>query len=158
MSTIAIARHGVPSLVVFIAFVAVAAMFGATFRPDAWFAVLSKPDWNPPARVFAPVWTALYLMIAIAGWRVWRGAGRMVAALHVWGAQLILNGLWSFMFFGLHRMDIAFVDISLLLALTLLFIPTARRFSLLASWLFVPYAAWVGFATALNFSIWRLNS
>lgn len=157
MSTMAVARYGVPSLIVFVLCVAMVATFGANFRPEAWFAALAKPEWNPPRQVFAPVWTVLYLAIAAAGWRVWRSTGRMVAALHVWVAQLILNGLWSFVFFGLHRIDIALVDISLLLALILLFVVIARRHSRLASWLFVPYAAWVGFATALNFAIWRLN-
>jgi tryptophan-rich sensory protein len=157
MATVAIARYGLPSLIVFIFIVAGAAVFGANFRPDSWFLALARPQWNPPNQLFAPVWTVLYLMMAVAGWRVWRGTGRMVLALHVWGAQLILKALWFFMLFGLHRVDIALVDISMLLALILLFIVTSRRYSLLASWLFVPYAAWVGFETALNFAIWRLN-
>jgi len=157
MASVPSARYGVPSLIVFILFAAVAAVFGSSFHPGAWFAALAKPEWNPPNQLFAPVWTVLYLMMAVAGWRVWRATGRMVPALHVWGAQLILNGLWSFTFFGLHRIDIALVDISVLLVLIMGFVVTARRYSLLASWLFVPYAAWVGFATALNFAIWRLN-
>lgn len=150
--------HGIPSLIVFVLFAAVAAVFGGSFHPDGWFAALTKPEWNPPSQLFAPLWTLLYVMIAVAGWRVWRATGRTVMALHVWGAQLIVNGLWPFMFFGLHRIDIALADISVLLVLILGFIVTARRYSLLASWLFVPYAAWVGFATALNFAIWRLDS
>jgi len=80
-----------------------------------------------------------------------------VLSLQFWFAQLVVNGLWSFLFFGLRRPDLALVDICLLLALIFAFIVTARRRSLVASWLFVPYAAWVGFATVLNFSIWRLN-
>jgi tryptophan-rich sensory protein len=149
--------YGIPSLIVFVMFAAIAAVFGGNFHPDGWFAALPKPQWSPPNQLFAPLWTILYVMMAVAGWRVWRASGRMVTALHVWGAQLILNGLWPFMFFGLHRIDIALVDISVLLVLILGFIVTARRYSLLASWLFVPYAAWVGFATALNFAIWRLD-
>ena len=152
-----IARHGVPSLFVFVVLVALVANFGAMFRPDIWYAELAKPAWMPPHEIFGPVWIVLYLMIAIAGWRVWRSAGRMVGALHLWTAQLIANALWPFAFFGLHRIDIALTDIGILLCAILLFIYRARRRSPLASWLFVPYALWVGFATALNFAIWRLN-
>jgi tryptophan-rich sensory protein len=103
------------------------------------------------------VWSALYLAIAIAGWRLWRSTGRFVAPLQIWMAQLFLNALWSFLFFGIHRMDLALIDIGLLLASIIAFIVTARRYSVAASWLFVPYALWVGFATALNFTIWQMN-
>ena len=158
MTTVATTRYGVPSLLVFVVLVAMAASFGTWFRADTWFAALSKPAWMPPKELFGPVWTALYLIITAAGWRLWRSTGRMVTALHLWGAQLVLNALWPFMFFGLHRIDIALGAICLQLALILSFIATAWRYSRFTSWLCVPYAAWVGFAASLNFAIWRLNS
>ncbi len=142
---------------VFIALVAATASAASIFEPGSWYEQLVKPSWTPPNRVFAPVWTALYVGIAVAGWLVWRRTGRMVAALQFWLAQLVLNWMWSFLFFGLHRPDLALADILLLLACIIAFIVTARRRSPAASWLFIPYAVWVGFATALNFSIWRLN-
>lgn len=157
MTSNVIARAGVPSLAVFIVLTVLAASFGAAFQPGDWYAHLDKPTWTPPNAVFAPMWSALYLAIAIAGWRLWRSTGRFVAALQIWMAQLFLNALWSFLFFGIHRMDIAFVDIALLLATIVAFIVTARRHSLAASWLFVPYALWVAFAAALNFTVWQLN-
>lgn len=157
MPTSVMARSGAPSLLVFLILAACAASFGALFQPGAWYEHLTKPSWNPPNTVFAPVWTVLYIMMGIAGWRVWRSAGRFVAPLQLWMAQLLLNAVWSFLFFGIHRMDIALVDIGLLLVAIVTFIATARGYSKLASWLFVPYALWVSFATALNFTLWRLN-
>ena len=158
MATLVHRRAQLPSLAVFVALVVAVALFGARFSPDAWYQQLARPSWNPPNAVFGPVWTVLYAAIAVAGWLVWRAAGRIVLSLQFWLAQLVMNGLWSFLFFGLHRPDLALVDICLLLVLIFAFIVTARQRSLVASWLFVPYAAWVGFATALNFSIWQLNS
>ncbi len=146
-----------PSLLVFLVAVALVAAFGAQFEPGAWYAQLNKPDWNPPSWVFGPVWTLLYMAIAVAGWLVWRETREVGAVLQLWGVQLIANGLWSWLFFGLHRPDIALVDIALLLCLIVAFMIAARRQSVLASWLFVPYAVWVGFAAALNGSIWSAN-
>jgi tryptophan-rich sensory protein len=153
----AIARRGVVSLVVFVMTVAAAATFGAQFSPTSWYENLSKPTWTPPNAMFGPVWTILYVGIAVAGWRVWRRTGRCVAALWLWLAQLVLNACWSLLFFGLHRPDMALVDIVMLLATILGFVFTARRHSVLASWLFVPYAVWVSFASALNYAIVSLN-
>jgi len=158
MTIAAIKRSNLPSLLVFILLVAATASAGAVFQPGSWYEALNKPAWNPPNAIFGPVWTILYVGIAVAGWLVWRATGRMVVALQFWIAQLVLNCLWSFLFFGLHRPDLALVDIAVLLVTIFAFIVTAHRRSAVASWLFVPYAAWVGFATALNFTIWRLNS
>ena len=146
-----------PSLLVFISSVALVAAFGAQFEPGAWYAQLQKPAWNPPNWVFGPVWTLLYLAIAAAGWLVWREVRAVKPVLQLWGLQLIANGLWSWLFFGLHRPDIALVDIAVLFCLIVGFILAARRYSVAASWLFVPYAVWVGFAAALNGSIWSAN-
>ena len=144
----------------FIAACVLAALTGAFFRPGEWYERLKKPSWRPPNRLFAPVWTVLYLMIAVAGWLVWRKAGFAGAglALAFYALQLILNAVWTPLFFGLHRPDLGFVDIFLvwlsIVATIVLFYPI----SAVAASLLVPYLAWVTFAAALNFAIWRLNS
>jgi tryptophan-rich sensory protein len=146
------------SLVPFLLAVALVAGIASQFMPDAWHMALRKPLWNPPNWVFAPVWTTLYVLIAIAGWLVWQSTHDLFhPALLVWIAQLLLNGLWTFIFFGRHRIDVALLDISALLVLILLFIAFASTASPLAAILFVPYLLWVSFASALNFSLWRLN-
>jgi len=147
------------ALVGFVALVAAAAVSAAQFQPGAWYAALAKPAWTPPSWLFAPVWTALYLAIAVAGWLVWRRSPRRPnPALLLWIAQLGLNAAWSWLFFGLHRPDLAFVDILALLAAIGAFMLIARRLSRAAAGLFVPYALWVAFAAALNFAVWRLNA
>lgn len=124
-----------------------------------WYATLNKPSWNPPNWVFGPVWTTLYLMMAIAAWLVWRSKGLADAwlPLLLFGVQLILNTAWSALFFGMRNPGIAFADIVLLWFAILATIIAFRRESNLAALLLVPYLAWVSFATALNWSIWRLN-
>jgi translocator protein len=143
------------SLAVFLLLVAAAAVFGTQFEPGAWHAALEKPAWNPPNWVFGPVWTLLYVLIAIAGWLAWRARQRLLVAL--WGVQLLLNALWSWLFFGLHLPFVALADIVLLLATIIAFIVVAWRRRRAAALLFLPYAAWVGFATALNAAIAVLN-
>jgi tryptophan-rich sensory protein len=138
--------------------VAAAAFVGSRFRPGPWYAALAKPTWNPPNWVFAPVWSVLYVAIAVAGWLYWRNASSgAVLALSLWGAQLVLNASWSWLFFGLHSPALALVDISLLLVAIAFFIVLAHPISTAAAWLFVPYGVWVSFATALNVAIWHLN-
>lgn len=124
--------------------------------PDAWYAQLTKPAFNPPGWVFGPVWSVLYVLIAVAGWRVWRRE-RSSAAMWLWWTQLALNFLWSPTFFAAHRIGLAFAVILLLLAAILAFIATAWRQDRVAAWLFTPYAAWVAFAALLNGSILALN-
>ena len=141
---------------VFFVVTAAAASVGALFGPGAWYTGLPKPSFNPPNWVFAPVWTTLYIMIAIAGARAWL-AGAPVGAMGLWLLQLALNATWTYLFFGMKRPDLALIDIALLLLTITAFAITVRRVSPLSSALFVPYVAWVSFASALNFAIWRLN-
>jgi tryptophan-rich sensory protein len=124
--------------------------------PGEWYAQLNKPAFNPPNWIFAPVWTALYVMIAVAGWRT-SERNRSGAAMRFWWAQLALNFLWSPVFFAAHQIGAALLVISLLLIAILAFIAAAVRQDRVAAWLFAPYAAWVMFATILNGAIWRLN-
>ncbi len=131
-------------------------LIGFAARPDDWYARLAKPPFNPPNWVFAPVWTALYVMIAVAGWHTFARAPAG-AAMAAWTGQLVLNFAWSPVFFRARRPDIALVIVTALLALIVAFIALTWTADPLAAWLFVPYAAWTAFATLLNAAIARLN-
>lgn len=145
------------SLLVFLALVLGGGLLlGWLTAPGAWYAALDKPWFNPPAWVFAPVWTVLYILIAIAGWRTWE-RDRNSMAMRLWWAQLALNFLWTPIFFAVHQIGLAFGVILVLLGVILAFIVTVRRTDVLAAWLFAPYAAWVAFASALNGAILALN-
>src|SRR5690606_19653779 len=124
-------------------------LIGFATQPGDWYDDLAKPPFNPPSWLFGPVWTVLYVLIAIAGWRIWRVAPRSAAML-LWFVQMILNWLWSPAFFGAEAPWLAFAIIVPMLAAILAFIAQARRIDRPAAWLFVPYAAWVAFATLLN--------
>lgn len=125
-----------------------------------WYATLEKPSFNPPNWIFGPVWSLLFLMMAIAAWLVWRKSGLAGAksALIVFLAQLIANVMWSVLFFGMHRPDLAFFEICFLWLLIAITIGLFFRHSKLAAALMLPYLAWVSFAAVLNFTIWRLNA
>ena len=126
---------------------------------DGWYATLAKPGWNPPNWIFGPVWTTLYLAMAVAGWLVWRQGGVAGARgpLLLFAVQLILNTLWSCLFFGLTSPGLAFVEILLLWAAIAATTVSFWSRSKIAGALFLPYLAWVSFAAVLNFTIWRLN-
>jgi tryptophan-rich sensory protein len=151
--------HSLVALAAFIAASFAAAATGAIFRPGDWYRNLDKPEWRPPDWLFAPVWTVLYALIALSGWLVWREAGIAVAALPlgIYAIQLLLNAAWTPIFFGLHRPGLALVEIVVLWAAILATIILFQRVSLGAALLLVPYLAWVSFAAALNYSIWRRN-
>lgn len=144
------------SLVLFVALVGAVAAVAGQFMPGTWYASLAKPSWTPPNWLFGPVWSVLYLTIAIAGWLVWRAQG-FGAVMSVWGAQLALNGIWSPVMFGAHRIGLALAVIVLLWLAIAWLVVAAWRVSRGAALLLVPYLAWVSFATVLNFAIWRLN-
>ena len=137
--------------------VGVAATVFTTPSIEGWYHDLIKPDFNPPDWVFAPVWTALYVLMAVAAWRVWKVTGLNSKEMKLYGAQLVLNFLWSFLFFFLHRIEWALFDI---FALWVLILATAKAFhkkDALAGLMFLPYLAWVGFAMGLNYAILTLN-
>lgn len=143
-------------LVVFLAIVALVSVTGSKFLPGPWYETLAKPGWTPPNWVFPPAWAILYVMIAVAGWRVYerQGFGR---ALGVWAVGLLLNSAWSVLMFGQHQIGLAAVDIVLLWMTVLAFIALNWRTDRIASLLFVPYLAWITYATALNIAIYVLN-
>lgn len=147
------------ALLLFAAVVALAAAGGVVTPPGEWYAALDKPPLTPPSWLFAPVWTALYLGVAVAGWLIWRRAGLAggLPALSPWLAQLGANGLWSILFFGLQSPGLALIDLVLLWALILLTMLRFKRVSAPATWLMAPYLAWVSFAGYLNAAIWWLN-
>jgi tryptophan-rich sensory protein len=136
-----------------------AASAGAMFRPGQWYRRLDKPRWRPPDWLFAPVWTLLYAMIALSGWLVWREKGLADAAvpLTVYALQLVLNAVWSPIFFGLRRLGLAAIEIALLWASIVATILVFHPVSSAAAALLGPYLAWVSFAAALNLSIWWRN-
>ena len=145
-------------LLVFLVVTFGAAAFGAQFMPGPWYAELVKPAWTPPNWIFGPVWTALYVMIALSAWLVWRAEPRFGLPLGLWFAQLGLNTIWSWLFFGLERPGLAAIDIVVLLATIVATAYVFARVSRTAALLLLPYALWVGFASALNVAIWRLNA
>ncbi len=129
---------------------------GHVTAPGEWFAGLVKPSFNPPGWIFGPVWTVLYVLIAVAGWRSFE-RNRRGWPMRLWWAQLALNFAWSPVFFTAHRIRLALLVILLMLAAILGFIVMAWRQDRVAAWLFVPYAAWVAFASVLNAAIFALN-
>ncbi|MBM3495793.1 MAG: tryptophan-rich sensory protein [Armatimonadetes bacterium] len=146
-------------LVGFIVLVFAVAAIGARYMPGEWYAALRKPAWTPPSWLFGPVWTALYLAMAVAAWLVWREGGVRVQALPLglFAVQLALNGAWSWLFFGLQRPGAALVDTVALFALIVATAMAFRPVSPVAAALLLPYLGWVGFATALNGALWWLN-
>jgi tryptophan-rich sensory protein len=145
------------ALAVFVVLVAIAALFGAQFQPGPWYEGLQKPPLNPPNWVFAPVWSLLYLTIAVSGWLVWRARPASSTPLTLWGSQLVLNAAWSMLFFGLHLPGIALCDIVLLLAVLVATTASFFRVRIPAGALLLPYTAWVCFAAYLNAGLWYLN-
>jgi len=127
-----------------------------------WYPELAKPVFNPPNWVFAPVWTILYLSIAISGWMIWtkrEGNERAVdGALTVFAVQLFFNAMWSYLFFGMRSPFLGFIGIALLWLAIALNIFSFYKISKRAAYLLLPYIFWVSFAALLNFAIWRLNS
>ena len=126
---------------------------------DGWYKTITKPTWNPPDYVFGPVWTTLFITMAIAGWLVWKPAGfkAVMVPLSLFGIQLVLNVAWSWVFFGLHQPGWAVIEIIVLWAVIVATTVTFFRSSKVAGWLMVPYLAWVSFAALLNAAIYRLN-
>ncbi len=127
---------------------------GALTGPDAWFTQLHKPAFIPPSWIFAPVWSVLYVMIAVAGWRVWERRSELGHALLIlWALQLILNFAWSPVFFVAHRIGLALIVIAALLLVIVCVVVLTWHRERIAAVLFTLYGMWVGFATALNVAI-----
>lgn len=133
--------------------------FLTSFSVKTWYKTIKKPSWNPPDKVFAPVWAILFLMMAVAGWMVWErlSKGGDYRPIILFGIQLILNIGWSGLFFTLRRPDLALMEISLLWFMILWTTISFWPVYWVAGALFIPYLLWVSFAVILNFTIWQLN-
>jgi benzodiazapine receptor len=150
----------------------VAGVIGSIFTSESvstWYQTIEKPSFSPPNWLFGPVWTTLYVLMGISLFLVWRATtstttstkdrrGRKIAAFIAFGSQLILNVLWSFIFFGLRSPQLAFAEIVILLISIVVTIVIFYKISRLAAVLMMPYAGWVTFASFLNLQIWLLNS
>ncbi len=152
--------YSIIALLIWIAISFVPALVGSNFMPAEWYVHLRKPPWTPPGYLFGPVWSFLYLSMGVAAWLVWRrgGYGAAPVALTLFLIQLVFNGFWSWLFFGLHRPGLAFADIAVLWCFILVTLLAFWRQSAFAGILMMPYLLWVSFASVLNFSIWRLNA
>jgi benzodiazapine receptor len=136
-----------------------AAYVGSRFPVDEWYTALSKPSWNPPNWLFGPVWSVLYILMAISVWLVWREEGLLgaIVPLSIFLLQLVLNAAWSWLFFGLHELGIAFVEIVTLWVAIVINITLFWRLKPISGILLIPYLLWVTFASVLNYTLWRLN-
>jgi tryptophan-rich sensory protein len=132
----------------------------ASASAGAFYAQLSQPAWAPPAWLFGPVWSVLYVMIGVAAWLVWRkhGFSGATAALCLYGAQLVANALWTWLFFVWHLGALSLVEIIVLWLLIAATIGAFWRLHRLAAFMLLPYLAWVSFASALTYSLWQLNA
>lgn len=157
------ATKNVLALIGFIILAQLAGVIGSVFTAgsvDTWYPNLNKPGFTPPGWLFGPVWITLYTLMGISAYLIWRKGWeytKVKSALRVFFFQLILNALWSILFFGLHWLFWAFVEIALLWLLILLMILKFRKISPIAGYLQIPYLLWVTFAAVLNLSIWLLN-
>ena len=136
-----------------------AAWIGSRFQPGEWYSGLIKPALTPPGWVFGPVWTLLYAIMAVAAWLVWcrHGLANAIGPLGLFLGQLVLNALWSYLFFGLQHPGLALLDIVVLWLVILATVKAFWRSHRPAGLLLLPYLFWVSFATYLNFQFWRLN-
>lgn len=151
----------IPGIVLWGGATALAAATGAaaSIRSQAFYTQLDRPSWAPPSGVFSPVWTILYILMATAAVIVWRERGWRGArgALSLYLVQLVLNGAWTWLFFGLQDGRLAFLEILLLLAAIVATIVAFHRIRPIAGLLLLPYLAWTLFATALTWAIWQAN-
>lgn len=141
-----------------VAFATAAVGAAASIQAGTFYAQLARPSWAPPGGVFAPVWTLLYTLMAVAAWLVWREGGKRThIPLALFVIQLAANALWSWLFFGWHRGALAFAEVLVLLLLIAATLAAFWRVRALAGILLVPYLVWVAFASALTWSVWRAN-
>ncbi|KKU12297.1 MAG: TspO and MBR like protein [Candidatus Woesebacteria bacterium GW2011_GWA1_45_8] len=148
------------ALVVSIVFAYAVAFLGSLVTTPSignWYSSLNKPSFNPPNYLFGPVWTILFTLMAISAYLVWKKKKKITAELKIYAVQLGLNFLWSYLFFGLHRPDLALFEIMLLWVYIALTIVRFYKVDKLAGYLLIPYILWVGFAAFLNYSIVTLN-
>ncbi|KRE89382.1 sensory protein [Frateuria sp. Soil773] len=142
-----------------VSFIAAAIGAAASVQAGPFYTRLARPQWAPPPDLFGPVWTVLYALMGIAAWLAWRAGGFRTSrtALSLFLVQLVLNAIWSWLFFGWHLGALAFADIVLLWVLVIATLVAFWRIKPLAGMLLVPYLLWISFASALNHAVWQLN-
>jgi benzodiazapine receptor len=147
------------SLAVFLLLVIIASLIGAGFEAGEWFHVtIIQPSWTPPYWLFAPVWALVYLLMALAAWKVWlTGHYSRLQALIWWAFLLLLNVAWSGLIFGLERPGWAMALLGLTLGIAIFCIRAFSRLSREAAYLMTPYLVWISFLWVLNFTIWAMN-
>jgi tryptophan-rich sensory protein len=146
------------SLAAFLLIVVTAAAISGQFSAGQWYQVLQKPDWTPPNWVFGPVWSVIYLLMALAAWKVWLTQQLMRAgALAWWLILLVLNVAWSWLFFELNRIGWSLLELSVLMAVAVMCIQSFRFLSIPAAWMLLPYLAWLGFLWVFNLAVWMMN-
>lgn len=148
-------------LVISLTIVTIVAALGgmASIQAGPTYMELVRPTWAPPASLFGPVWSALYLMIGVASWRVWRDRGfqQTKSAMILYAVQLVLNTLWTWIFFAWRQGTWAIIEIIVLWLMIVFTIIAFRRHDRIAAWLLVPYLCWVSFASALTYALWWFN-
>jgi benzodiazapine receptor len=153
-----LALSSIVALIVFLVLNLAAASSGALFPPDRWYATLRKPAWTPPNWAFPLVWTILFCAIAVSGWLVWEAAGWAAwPALALYLFHLFVNAAWSFLFFGLKRLDWAMIEVICLWIVIALLIVLFSSYSVIAALLQIPYLVWVTIAALLNYRLLQLN-
>lgn len=145
-----------PKLIFAIVICQAAGVVGSLFTLSAiptWYATLVKPSFNPPSWLFGPVWTVLYTLMGISLYLVWKNK----SAVKLFILQLVANGLWSIIFFGMKNIQLALIEIIVLLILVLATIKKFYKINKIAAYLLIPYLLWGGFASLLTYSLWVLN-
>ena len=152
-------RRQITALILWLALTFLAPTTAVFVSVSGWYEALNKPSWSPPAWVFGPAWTVLYLMMAVAAWLVWSSGGwaAQKRPLGLYLVQLALNALWTPLFFGLHLPGLAMVEMVLLWVAVAVTVVSFWRVRRAAGLLLVPYLLWLTFAAALNYTIWSLN-
>ncbi|KAA3636215.1 MAG: tryptophan-rich sensory protein [Calditrichaeota bacterium] len=146
------------SLLFWIAVSGIVSYSGAQFEPGTWYQSIQKPELTPPGWVFPVVWTSLYIMMAIAAWKVWLQVLSFTeTAIWLYMVKMLLNASWSYIFFGVHIIWLSVVNILALFFVIVVLIYLFNKISKTAAKLMIPYAIWVGFASFLNIRIWMLN-
>lgn len=135
------------------------AAFASQFEPGVWYTKIAKPIWTPPGWLFGPVWGILYLAMSVSAWLIWRHRStvKLSMPLALYLVQLLLNGLWSWLFFGRQLIGTALIDLMILTLLIAITTAMFMRIQKAAGIMMLPYLLWISFATALNFQIWRMN-
>ena len=153
-------RNSITRLILLIVGTFGAGYFGSLFPPDVWYSHLVKPGWTPAGPVIGAVWAVLYVLMIVAMWRVWRAPSTALSrrGLTLYAAQLVLNGLWSYVFFGQHLLLAATLHVLLLLAVLLYTASVFRRVDAAAAWLLAPYILWIAFDLCWHARLWTLNA